>query len=301
MLDRFLEMMSAERGASLNTLEAYRQDLEWAMRYLAQMRKNLITAQSTDLIKLFTYMTQEKLSTTSQARRLSAWRQFYQFLRSEGQRDDDPTVNIDSPRRQQKLPKIISESQITHLLEIARQETEIPSANSIEKRRAVRLYTIVEMLYATGLRISELISLKAAPFAQEPPFILIKGKGQKERMVPLSKTAYAALSLWMIERQKIKDKESPFLFPARTQSGFVARQVVARELKNLIQRAGLPQNALSPHGLRHAFASHLLARGANLRALQQLLGHSDIATTQIYTHVLDEHLQHILNTLHPLA
>ncbi|MHC5306124.1 site-specific tyrosine recombinase XerD [Bartonella sp. LJL80] len=300
-IDNFLEMMSAERGAALNTLEAYRRDLDWADAQLQAQGVTLLSAGRDALTKILANMQSEGFAATSQARRLSTLRQFFQFLYAEGLRADDPSGDIDAPRKQAGLPKIISEAQVTKLLDLAEAEAKRTDLSPAEHKKAVRLHTIVELLYATGLRISEAVSLPVRIARGAPRFLMVRGKGSKERMVPLSEKAKDALAAWLLIRDSGKDQQSPYLFPANADQGFVARQLVARDLKILAAAAGINTKGFSPHVIRHAFASHLLQHGANLRVVQQLLGHSDIATTQIYTHVLEERLQRLVNEHHPLA
>jgi len=300
-IDLFLEMMSAERGAAENTLQSYRRDLEWSQATLPRFNACLMTADRFTLELLMGQMVDEGFSATSQARRLSALRQFYKFLYTEGLRPDEPSTQIDSPKKHKSLPKIMSEAQVGRLLDYAAAEAAAEGATATVHKRAVRLYTLIEMLYATGLRITELISLPVRALQGDPRFILVKGKGGRERLVPLSSKARTALHMWMELRKSDKTSASAWVFPARSGSGYVARQLVARELKSLAGRAGIDASYLSPHVLRHAFASHLLQNGADLRAVQQLLGHADISTTQIYTHVLEERLHQLVNSCHPLA
>lgn len=301
MIDRFLEMMSAERGASVHTLAAYKHDLQWAEDALFSRSVSLLSAQKEDLINLLALMHDAGFAATSQARRLSTLRQFYQFLYAEGLRADDPSGDIDAPRQGRPLPKIISEDAVQKLLDFAELETKQADYGSKNHLRALRLQVLVEMLYATGLRISELVSLPVRAVRGKDNFILIRGKGEKERMVLLSEKAHQVISQWLVLRDQGKDAASPYLFPARSSTGYVARQFVARGLKDLAKRAGIRNGSFSPHVLRHAFASHLLQNGANLRAVQQLLGHCDISTTQIYTHVLEAGLYRLVNEHHPLA
>lgn len=300
-IDNFLEMMSAERGASANTLEAYRRDLEWADDELQSHGTTLLSTDRERLIKILSDMQDQGFAATSQARRLSTLRQFFQFLYAEGLRIDDPSSDIDAPKKETRLPKIINEEQVTRLLDLAETEARRGDLSPTEHKKAARLHTIVELLYATGLRISELVSLPVRSCLGNPDFILVRGKGSKERMVPISDKAKEALIHWLSLRDQTKYNESPYLFPAHSDQGYVARQFVARELKVLAGKAGINIGTISPHVLRHAFASHLLQHGANLRVVQQLLGHSDISTTQIYTHVLEERLQRLVNEHHPLA
>lgn len=301
VIERFLEMMSAERGASAHTLAAYQYDLQWAQEELSSHSVSLLSAQKEDLIGLLSLMYTLGFAATSQARRLSTLRQFYQFLYAEGLRADDPSNDIDAPRQGRPLPKIISEDAVTKFLDLAQLEVNQADYGSKDYLRALRLQLLSEMLYATGLRISELVSLPVQAVRGKEYSLLVRGKGKKERMVLLSKKAYQVLLLWLNLRDQGKDAKSLYLFPAHSETGHIARQVVARELKNLAKRAGIKTESFSPHVLRHAFASHLLQNGADLRAVQHLLGHSDISTTQIYTHVLEEGLYRLVNEHHPLA
>lgn len=300
-IDNFLEMMSAERGASANTLDAYRRDLEWANEELHGHNTALLTTDRDKLIKILSTMQTEGFAATTQARRLSTLRQFFQFLYAEGLRTDDPSGDIDAPKKDANIPKIISEEQVSRLLSLAETEAKRTDFSPAMHKKALRLHTIIELLYATGLRISELVSLPARAARGDPAFILVRGKGSKERMVPLSDKAREAIKHWLELRDQSKDSQSPYLFPAQADQGYVARQLVARELKVLATQAGINAKIISPHVIRHAFASHLLQHGANLRVVQQLLGHSDISTTQIYTHVLEDRLQRLVNENHPLA
>ena len=300
-IDNFLEMMSAERGCSKNTLEAYRRDLSWADEELSALGTTLLKTDHEKLTKILSSMQSEGFAATSQARRLSSLRQFFKFLYAEGLRGDDPSGYIDTPRKRQNLPKIINEKQVTRLLEIAEENAKRSDLAPADLKKNMRLYTIVELLYATGLRISELVSLPVRIARGNPNFLLVRGKGAKERMVPLSDRAREALSTWLKLRDQTLMSGSPYLFPAHAGQGYIARQVVARELKTLASAAGISARNISPHIIRHAFASHMLQHGADLRVVQQLLGHSNISTTQIYTHVLEEKLQSLVNEHHPLA
>lgn len=296
-VEAFLEMMSAERGASDNTLESYRRDLEDAA---GQLAVGLAEASAGDLRAYLAGIAARGFAPSSQARRLSALRQFYKFLYSEGLRADDPTGTLDSPRKGRSLPKIMSEAETGRLLDRAAEEAR--SAAPHTRTAAVRLHALVELLYATGLRVSELVSLPVGVASRDERFFVVRGKGNKERIVPLSEKARLAGRAWLEERKRDQALVgSAWLFPAASDSGFLPRQVFARDLKGLAARAGIAAAKVSPHVLRHAFASHLLQNGADLRAVQQLLGHSDISTTQIYTHVLEERLVRLVNDHHPLA
>jgi len=296
-IEAFLEMMSAERGASDNTLQSYRRDLEDAAE---QLDGGLVEANSADLRVYLNGIAARGFAPSSQARRLSALRQFYKFLYSEGLRPDDPTGTLDSPRKGQSLPKIMSEAEAGRLLDRAAEEAR--TAPDGARPAALRLHALVELLYATGLRVSELVSLPTSVALRDERFFVVRGKGSKERMVPLSEKARQATRSWLEERKRDAGQaDSTWLFPADSESGYLPRQVFARDLKGLAARAGISAAKVSPHVLRHAFASHLLQNGADLRAVQQLLGHADISTTQIYTHVLEERLVRLVNEHHPLA
>lgn len=297
-LEAFLEMMSAERGASANTLEAYRRDLEDAAGFVDA---GLASANADDIRRWLDDVAARGFARSSQARKLSAVRQFFKFLYVEGMRTDDPTGIVDTPRKERPLPKTMGEDAVTRLLERAETDKQM-AENDGDRLAAWRLHALVETLYATGLRVSELVSLPLTVALRDERFFVVRGKGGKERMVPLSQKARAALRDWLkVRAQYASFKDSPFLFPATSESGHLPRQVFARELKGLAGRAGVPAAKVSPHVLRHAFASHLLQNGADLRAVQQLLGHADISTTQIYTHVLENRLVELVSQHHPLA
>lgn len=301
-IEAFLEMMSAERGASGNTLASYRRDLEDAAAFVASSGHGLAEAGSADIRAYLEALAKRGFARSSQARRLSALRQFFKFLYAEGLRTDDPTGPLDSPRKERPLPKTLGEDDVGRLLDRAAAEASDPALAGEDGRGAGRRHALVELLYATGLRVSELVSLPLSIARRDDRFFMVRGKGGKERMVPLSAKAKAALKLWLAERDaEPAFAESPWLFPAASESGFLPRQVFARELKGLAARAGISTRTISPHVLRHAFASHLLQNGADLRAVQQLLGHSDISTTQIYTHVLEKRLVELVQNHHPLA
>lgn len=303
MIEPFLEMMSAERGAAGNTLASYRRDLEDADRFMQhRIGRPLPEAETGDLAAYLQAMAAEGFATTSQARRLSALRQFFRFLYAESVRGDDPTGTIAAPRKARSLPKHMSTDAVSRLLEAARAEAANAPASGTSAWRAARTHAVVELLYASGLRISELTTLPVSLIGRNEPFFMIKGKGGKERLVPLSDAAFSACHTY---RERLatdpRADDCPFLFPNEAFSGPAARQVLARDLKALGSRCGIAAAQLSPHVLRHAFATHLLQNGADLRVVQQLLGHADISTTQIYTHVVDERLHALVNTHHPLA
>ena len=295
-VEAFLEMLSAERGAAANTLEAYRRDLGDFAEFLGG--RPLEQAEPEDLRAYLADLVKRGFARSSQARRLSSLWQFYRFLYAEGVRGDDPSSGLEAPKRGRPLPKVLSVADVGRLLETARQAVERASGPQA-RARAARLYCLLEVLYATGLRVSELVGLKRTAARHENRFLAVRGKGGRERLVPLNDAAKAAMRLHLDASKAVAgDSESPWLFPAFSESGHLTRQAFARELKALAAAAGLVR--ISPHVLRHAFASHLLQNGADLRAVQQLLGHADISTTQIYTHVLDERLKALVRK-HPLA
>ncbi|WP_159586083.1 site-specific tyrosine recombinase XerD [Chelativorans xinjiangense] len=301
-IEAFLEMMAAERGASDNTLASYRRDLEDADAFLEAAESGLAGASPAGIRAYLGDMAERGFAATTQARKLSALRQFFKFLYAEGLRGDDPTGVLDSPKKGRPLPKTLSEAETGLILERAAQEARAAVEGSPERIAAQRLSTLLEVLYASGLRVSELVSLPVTVALRDERFFTVRGKGGKERIVPLSGKARAAVALWLTERARHPAlAESPWLFPAASERGYLPRQVFARELKGLAARAGIASAKVSPHVLRHAFASHLLQNGADLRAVQQLLGHSDISTTQIYTHVLEKRLQELVQKHHPLA
>lgn len=308
-LESFLEMMSAERGAAANTLASYERDLTDLREFLSSRGRSLTEAATSDLSAYLTHLSAQGFAATSQARRLSSMRQFYRFLYSEGLRSDDPTGIIDAPRKGLTLPKTMSVADVNRLLGLAAQEAATAGPGQLAR---IRMHLLLELLYATGMRVSELVSLPVKVLRQEGRFLMIRGKGNKDRMVLLSRAAIEAMEKYEAARKAVAPEKSkapkkaeateiPWLFPSSSKEGHLPRQVFARDLKDIAIRAGLTSSAVSPHVLRHAFASHLLQNGADLRAVQELLGHSDISTTQIYTHVLEERLQELVQTHHPLA
>ena len=291
-IERFLEMQAGERGGAQNTLEAYRRDLCDLAAYLGG---GLETATPGDLRGYLADLNSRDLAPRTLARRLSTMRQFYRFLFSEGVRGDDPTDPLDSGRQGRSLPKILTESEVNALLNTAQGD---------DSPKGLRLLALLEILYATGLRVSELVALPVRAVQRDPEMLLIVGKGGRERMVPLSGAARAAIRAYLPHRLDFTPdgKETRWLFPARTaKSGHLTRVQMGQLLKKLAFDAKLDPAKVSPHVLRHAFATHLLNHGADLRAVQTMLGHADISTTQIYTHVLDERLKQLVRTHHPLA
>ena len=295
LIGAFLEMMSAERGAAKNTIEAYRRDLSDYAGFVTGRGHTLLDTDRDTLTAYLDRLRHDGLSAASSARRLSAIRQFHRFLCADTLRGDDPTRIVPSPKARRALPKVLSIAEVGKLLTTA--ETEANAAGSdAEQAAALRLYVLLELLYATGMRVSELVSLRRAAVMRDASFITVLGKGNKERIVPVNDRARDAIKTYLKTLEP-----GPFLFPASGVDGFLSRQVFARDLKGLAARAGISSARVAPHVLRHAFASHLLANGADLRVVQMLLGHADISTTQIYTHVLDEKLRTLVETHHPLG
>ena len=299
LTELFLDMLAAERGASANTLDAYRRDLADFSADLDRTGGSIATADSDALRSHLGRLAKRGLAAATVARRLSAIRQLYRFLYSEGHRGDNPAAAIEGPKRGRSLPKVLSIKQVDDLLTQARAgtQTEAPS----ERLRAARLNCLLEVLYATGLRVSELVALPEAAARRDQRMLAIRGKGGRERLVPLNDSAKRTMTDYLALRAEAKLDKSKWLFPSFGESGHLSRQHFARELKALAGAAGLKTSQVSPHVLRHAFASHLLQNGADLRVVQTLLGHADISTTQIYTHVLEERLKSLVRDLHPLA
>ncbi|MFG1461418.1 site-specific tyrosine recombinase XerD [Xanthobacter sp. DSM 24535] len=296
----FLDMQAVERGASPNTLDAYRRDLEDFSAFLTGRGERVETAGTPVLRAYLAELSERGFKSATVARRLSAVRQLYRFLYAEGHRTGDPAAVLEGPKRGRPLPKVLSVEEVGRLIDTAHQrvaEAETPG----EKLRRLRVACCIEVLYATGLRISELTSLPATAARTRADAIIVTGKGEKDRLVPLSGPAKTVMAAYLDARRDNGLDASRWLFPTSAKSGHVTRQQSARELKDLAVAAGLDPARLSPHVLRHAFASHLLAHGADLRIVQTLLGHADISTTQIYTHVLDERLKAMVRDLHPLS
>jgi len=290
-LEAFLEMLAAERGAARPTLLAYRTDLGDLSRVVGGAIARVATA---DLRRYFASLAEAGLGARTAARRLSAFRQFFRFLVAEGVRRDDPTQALDGPRLPRTLPKYLDESEAERLIAAARRR---------KGPEGARLACMVELLYGAGLRVSELVGLPHAAARRDPRFLVVRGKGDKERVVPVGEPALAALATYLAERWHFlaEGRASRWLFPSRGKEGHLTRRRCGQLLKELALEAGLDPALLSPHVLRHAFASHLVDRGADLRSVQEMLGHADIATTQIYTHVQSARLQRLVAERHPLA
>ncbi|SCY26420.1 site-specific tyrosine recombinase XerD [Microvirga guangxiensis] len=297
----FLDMLAAERGASKNTLDAYRRDLEDYLSFLNEQRAQPDSASAATIRGFMASLEERGLKATSAARRLSAVRQFHKFLYVEGYAPADPTAAVSAPKRGRVLPKVLSVDQVDRLLQVAHEGVVHPEASQPERLKAARMACLLELLYATGLRVSELVSLPRSAAKTRDRFLVVRGKGAKERLVPLTEAARDAARAYLALLEEQGKATGPWLFPADSETGYLTRQAFARDLKTVAAGAGLRADKISPHVLRHAFASHLLQNGADLRVVQELLGHSDISTTQIYTHVLDERLKSMVRDLHPLA
>lgn len=295
LVERFIELMLAERNAAANTVEAYRRDLADLAGFLARRGSGLATAGSDDLRRYLGRLDDAGMAERTVARRLSALRQFYRFLATDGLRADDPTMSLDSPRRGRPLPKLVSEEEVTRLIETARRR---------DPADAARLVALLELLYGAGLRVSELVGLPLAAVLRDVRVLVVRGKGAKERMVPLGEPARDAITAWLPHRDaalKRRRTTSVWLFPSSAGGGHLTRQRFAQLLKELAVEAGIDPRKVSPHVLRHAFATHLLDHGADLRSVQKMLGHADISTTQIYTHVAGERMKALVRDHHPLA
>jgi len=303
----FLDMLAAEQGAGQNTLDAYRRDLTDLSEFLTRAGKGFAGVETQTLRDYLADLDSRGFKSSSVARRLSAMRHLFRFLLSERVRGDDPAAILSGPKRGRGLPKVLSISDVDRLLVRAKALADAPETSALRRLRAIRLYCLLEVLYATGLRVSELVSLPLSASRRDARMIVVRGKGNKERLVPLNEASRQAMANYLaaIEAQKPVSKKnaaaSKWLFPSFGESGHLTRQHFARDLKELAAAAGLAPRLVSPHVLRHAFASHLLHNGADLRIVQTLLGHTDISTTQIYTHVVEERLKSLVRDLHPLA
>lgn len=300
-IEGFLEMLSAERGAAKNTLEAYRRDLDDYCGFLEKRRRDAGSAAADDIRAWLADLSRRGFAASSSARRLSAVKQLHRFLYSEGLRGDDPGAALSGPKRGRPLPKVLSIKEVDSLLEAASQGAEDAERPAIERLRIARMAALLEILYATGMRVSELVTLPRSAARPGVKILSIRGKGGRERLVPLTEAARKATKAYLDLLDLRGGAKSQWLFPALSESGHLTRQAFARDLKDVAVRAEIEPKRVSPHVLRHAFASHLLQNGADLRSVQQLLGHADVATTQIYTHVLDERIAAMVRDLHPLA
>jgi len=307
LISLFLDMLAAEQGAGDNTLDAYRRDLSDFSEFLTSAGKGFASAETQALRDYLADLDARGFKSSSVARRLSAMRHLFRFLLNERIRGDDPAAILSGPKRGRGLPKVLSIADVDRLLARAKALTEAAEASPLQRLRAMRLYCLLEVLYATGLRVSELVALPVSASRSDARMIVVRGKGNKERLVPLNEASRRAMADYLTamgalrEAKKKNAAGSKWLFPSFGESGHLTRQHFARDLKELAASAGLAPRLVSPHVLRHAFASHLLHNGADLRIVQTLLGHTDISTTQIYTHVVEERLKSLVRDLHPLA
>ena len=295
-IDSFLDMLVAERGATVNTVSAYLNDISHFKEHLIENEASsrIETCSKESITNYIGYLTKRGLKTRTVARRLSTLRQFFLFLQSENHRTDNPTKNIDGPRQIKSIPKLLSEEEVEQLFK---------KANQIAGPEGIRLVCLLEIAYATGLRVSELISLPNTALSRDQNILLVRGKGGKERLVPLTNSAIESINSYREVRHIFlrSRRDSKFLFPSRSREGFLTRRRVGQLLKDLAIASNINPQKVSPHVLRHAFATHLLDHGADLRSLQKMLGHADISTTQIYTHVLNKRLMSVVSSHHPLA
>jgi integrase/recombinase XerD len=302
--DAFLEMMAVERAAAANTLKAYERDLADAGAFLKQAGEDLATTSATLVEGYFADLGARGLSAATAARRRAAVRQFYRFVLEEGWRKDDPSRRVDAPRQGRPLPKLLTRGEVERLILAARTPQAKTEGAVDGGADGLRLACMIELLYASGLRVSELVSLPLAAFARDPAYLIVKGKGGKERLAPLNAPARTAVKAYLHVRADFLpkgDKANPWLFPSRGGGARLTARRFAQLLDGAAIQAGLDPAKVSPHVLRHAFATHLLEGGADLRAVQTLLGHADIATTQIYTHVASDRLSEVVRSKHPLG
>jgi len=307
LINLFLDMLAAEQGAGDNTLDAYRRDLTDFSEFLGGQGQNFAGVGTDALRDYLADLDTRGFKSSSVARRLSAMRHLFRFLLSERIRSDDPAAILSGPKRGRGLPKVLSIADVDRMLTRAKELTEAGNASPQQRLRAMRLYCLLEVLYATGLRVSELVALPLSASRRDARMIVVRGKGNKERLVPLNEASRQAMAGYLAAMEALKPENkkgapsSKWLFPSFGESGHLTRQHFARDLKELAAASGLAPRLVSPHVLRHAFASHLLHNGADLRIVQTLLGHTDISTTQIYTHVVEERLKSLVRDLHPLA
>jgi integrase/recombinase XerD len=307
LIELFLDMLAAEQGAGDNTLQAYRHDLSDFSDFIGRGGQGFLGVGTEGLRAYLADLDSRGFKSSSVARRLSAMRHLFRFLLNERYRGDDPAAILSGPKRGRGLPKVLSIADVDRMLTRAKQLTEDAAASPSKRLRAMRLYCLLEVLYATGLRVSELVSLPRSAARHEARMIVVRGKGNKERLVPLNEAARQAMADYLVATDAAKAEKkrgaaaSKWLFPSSGESGHLTRQHFARDLKELAAASGLAPRLVSPHVLRHAFASHLLHNGADLRIVQTLLGHTDISTTQIYTHVVEERLKSLVRDLHPLG
>jgi integrase/recombinase XerD len=294
-VNSFLQMMSVERGSSSNTLNAYARDLGDLFEFLIQRNMTMEDMSSDTLQEYISELVKKGLSQKTVARRMSTLRQFFGFMYAEGHRDDNPVTRLESPRQPRSLPNVLTEQEVLKLIDTAAIENTAHSK---------RLSCLLELVYSSGLRVTELVSLPMAAIRPNQPFVIVMGKGRKERLVPLSPPARQAIEIYMKYRYRFVpegDTNNIFLFPSRGREGHLTRMRFFQLLRGLAEESGIPSHKVNPHALRHSFATHLLSRGADLRVIQEMLGHADISTTEIYTHVVQEQIQALIETHHPLV
>jgi integrase/recombinase XerD len=294
-VDAFLEMMAVERAAARNTLTAYGKDLADAAAFLRARNRDLATASAEDIEAWFAGLGAAGLAPATAARRRSSIRQFYRFVLGEGWRADDPSRRVEAPRKGRSLPKVLSRDEVERL---------IAAAAAKDGGQGLRLAALVELTYASGMRVSEVMGLPLTALARDPAYLIVKGKGGKERLAPLNDAARIAVKAWLAVRKAFLPKgaaANPWLFPSRGKAGRLTPRRFSQLLEEAAIAAGIDPAKVSPHVLRHAFATHLLEGGADLRVVQTLLGHADIATTQIYTHVAGDRLAEVVRSKHPLS
>ena len=307
LINLFLDMLAAEQGAGENTLDAYRRDLTDFSEFISRAGQSFAGTETQTLRDYLSDLDTRGFKSSSVARRLSAMRHLFRFLLNERIRSDDPAAILSGPKRGRGLPKVLSIADVDRMLTRAKELAEAEGASPQQRLRAMRVYCLLEVLYATGLRVSELVALPLSASRRDASMIVVRGKGNKERLVPLNEASRQAMTDYLAAMDVLKPEKkknagpSKWLFPSFGESGHLTRQHFARDLKELASASGLAPRLVSPHVLRHAFASHLLHNGADLRIVQTLLGHTDISTTQIYTHVVEERLKSLVRDLHPLA
>jgi integrase/recombinase XerD len=311
LIGLFLDMLAAEQGAGENTLAAYRRDLTDLSDFLSRTRQSFVAATTDTLRNYLADLDTRGFKSSSVARRLSALRHLFRFLLNERTRSDDPAAILSGPKRGRSLPKVLSIADVDRMLTRAKEAAQAQEASPSQRLRAIRLYCLLEVLYATGLRVSELVTLPRSAATRDGRMIVVRGKGAKERLVPLNDASRQAMADYLAAMAAARGQgtgqakgsiaAAKWLFPSFGESGHLTRQHFARDLKELAVASGLAARQVSPHVLRHAFASHLLHNGADLRIVQTLLGHTDISTTQIYTHVVEERLKAMVRDLHPLS
>jgi integrase/recombinase XerD len=307
LINLFLDMLAAEQGAGNNTLDAYRRDLSDFSEFLARSGQSFAAVETERLRDYLADLDTRGFKSSSIARRLSAIRHLFRFLLNERIRSDNPSAILSGPKRGRTLPKVLSIADVDRMLTHAKDLAQASDTSALQRLRRMRLYCLLEVLYATGLRVSELVALPRSAARHDARMIVVRGKGDKERLVPLNEASRQAMTDYLADMDALRPETrknaatSKWLFPSFGESGHLTRQHFARDLKELAAAAGLAPRLVSPHVLRHAFASHLLHNGADLRIVQTLLGHTDISTTQIYTHVVEERLKSLVRDLHPLA